>query len=99
MLIKLNRAFLGKLLDALEELLTLHGVLWLNLGKVLRREYRNRVEQEFLVGADESIADSEVARIENTDDVACESVLNDVSVLCHELLRLCQGDFIAEVQG
>ena len=95
LLVELDGTFLGELLDTFQELLSLHGVLRLYAGEVLRREDRDVCETEVLRGCGHGIADAEDARVEKTDDVSGIGVFNDRSVLRHELLRLGECDLLS----
>ena len=95
LLVELDSTFLGELLDTFQELLSLHGVLRLYAGEVLRREDRDVCEVEVLRRCGHGVADAEDARIEKTDDVAGIGVFDDRSVLRHELLRLGECDLLS----
>ena len=62
---------------------------------MLRSEGRDTLKLELLVGRTERVTDGENTRIENTDDISGISLLNDLTALSHQLLRLGQTDLLA----
>ena len=61
---------------------------------MLRRKGRDTLKLELLVGRTERVTDGENTRIENADDISGISLLNDLTALSHQLLRLGQTDFL-----
>ena len=59
---------------------------------MLRRKGRDTLELELLVGRTERVTDGENTRIENADDISSISLINDLTALSHQLLRLGQSD-------
>ena len=79
---------LGDLLHSLLELLTLHGVYLLDYGKMLGSKRRNALKLYLQRRVRYSISYGEDTRVKYTDDIACVSLVDDLSFLCHHLLGL-----------
>ena len=62
---------------------------------MLRSEGRDTLKLELLVGRTERVTDGENTRIENADDISGISLVNDLTALSHQLLRLGQTDLLA----
>ena len=62
---------------------------------MLRCKGRDTLELELLVGRTERVTDGENTRIENADDISGISLVNDLTALSHQLLRLGQTDLLA----
>ena len=62
---------------------------------MLRSEGRDTLKLELLVGRAERVTDGENTRIENADDISGISLVNDLTALSHQLLRLGQTDLLA----
>ena len=62
---------------------------------MLRRKGRDTLKLELLVGRTERVTDGENTRIENADDISGISLVNDLTALSHQLLRLGQTDLLA----
>ena len=63
---------------------------------MLRREGRDTLKLELLVGRTERITDGENTRIENADDISGISLVNDLTApAAISLLRLGQTDLLA----
>ena len=62
---------------------------------MLRSESRDTLKLELLVGRTERVTDGENTRIENADDISGISLVNDLTALSHQLLRLGQTDLLA----
>ena len=84
-----------ELLNALDELLAFHRVLGLDARKLLRREYREIRVFELVALIADGIANAKDARVKKTDDVTGICRIDDLTVLCEELLRLCQLNGLA----
>ena len=61
---------------------------------MLRCKGRDTLELELLVGRTERVTDGENTRIENADDISGISLVNDLTALSHQLLRLGQTDLL-----
>ena len=61
---------------------------------MLRSEGRDTLKLELLIGRTERVTDGENTRIKNADDISGISLVNDLTALSHQLLRLGQTDLL-----
>ena len=61
---------------------------------MLRGEGRDTLKLELLVGRTERVTDGENTRIKDADDISGISLVNDLTALSHQLLRLGQTDLL-----
>jgi len=87
----LDSTFLSDLGNALDELLSLHGVLLLNTAEEFRSEGWNTLKL-YLFAAAYCVADGEDARVKDTDDIAGVGFLDYLAALSHHLLWLRELD-------
>ena len=62
---------------------------------MLRSEGRDTLKLELLVGRTERVTDGKNTRIKDADDISGISLVNDLTALSHQLLRLGQTDLLA----
>ena len=62
---------------------------------MLRCEGRDTFKLELLVGRTERVTDGENARIKDADDISGVGLLDDLTALSHQLLRLGQTDLLS----
>ena len=55
---------------------------------MLRGKGRYRLKLELFLGVADRVADSEDSRVKHADDVTCVCLVDYLSLLCHDLLRL-----------
>ena len=91
----LDGALLGDLVDALDELFSFHRIQLPYPGKMLRREGGNALIGELFPRCAHGISDGKNTRVENADDVTGISLVNDLPLLSHKLLRLGQAKLLA----
>ena len=91
--VELDGTFFGELVDSFEELFSLHAVDGEDPREDFGREDRDSLEPEIVRTVCEGVSDSENSGVEDADDISGVSVLNNGSVLRHELLGLGEGDF------
>ena len=91
----LDRALLGNLLDALDELLALHRVLGRDGHKMLRLEGGYAGIAELFARHGDGVADREQARIKHADDVAGVGLVDDLALRRHHGLRLGKAHLLA----
>ena len=61
---------------------------------MLRCEGRDTLKLELLVGRTERVTDGENTRIKDADDISGVGLLDDLTALSHQLLRLGQTDLL-----
>lgn len=81
---ELRHALTHQLIDTLGQLLGLHGIIVLDVLEHLGREARQSLEMQRLTLGN-GIANLEIARVGQTDDVAGIGLLNGTLTLRHEL--------------
>ncbi len=92
---QLDSPLLGQLLYTLDKLLTLHGVLGLDTGKFLWREYREVLIFELVGHIAEGITYTEDTWVKKAYNISWISLIHDLPVLGQELLWLGQLDGLA----
>ena len=80
------------LVHTLCKLLTLHGIDLLDHSEMLGREGGDTLELYFHSLLTNGIADGEDAGIEYTDDITCISLVDDLTLGSHHLLRLGEAE-------
>ena len=88
----LNSAFLGNLGHSLDKLLALHGVYLRNAVEVLRRKGGDAAVLKFAAGRDQCVANGKNTWVKNANDIACISLVDNFTLLGHQLLRLGKLD-------
>ena len=88
----LNGALLSNLGNPFHELLPFHGVHLTHTGKMFRCKSRNSGKCKMLFPADKGVTDGENTGIKHTDNISGIRLVNNLSLLCHQLLRLRQFD-------
>ena len=86
---------MGDLIHALDELLALHRVHLLDRREMLRRERWDPLVGDLHFWRAYRVPDRKDARIEHADDVAGISLVHDLALLRHELLRLGKLDVLS----
>ena len=89
----LDGTFLCDLRDTFYKLLSFHGIFQPHSCKVFGSKGGDTFKLYFLAWCTDRIADRENTRVEYADNVACIGFINDLPVLCHELLRLGKAHF------
>ena len=90
----LNGALPGNLLNSLDKLLALHGVLGAGGHKVLRLKGGNAGKTEFFPRHGYGVANGKNARVKNADYVAGVCLLDDFALRRHNVLGLRKAHFL-----
>ena len=84
----LYRTFLRNLGNTFDELFSFHGIQLTHSCKMLRCESRDSFKRKFFLCGGQGISNRKNTRIKYTDNISGIRFLHDLTLLCHQLLRL-----------
>ena len=91
----LDRAFLGDLVDALDELFSLHRIHLAHSGEMFRRKGRDAFIGKLLLRCGQRVSDRENARVKDADDISSVCFVYDLPLARHHLLGLGKTHILA----